>query len=150
VWNVRTTGTTAENPSITGNSLSVTGVGTVWVTATITNGLTASSNYTKDFSITMSMETGNADITLGFTDAGGGAFIRDSFTISKGGAGVQTITLIGAWTSKEWRVDNQVKGTGNSITVNAADYTIGGHVLSLRVQNGDGWWTKNITFTVTN
>ncbi|GHV25247.1 hypothetical protein AGMMS4952_02530 [Spirochaetia bacterium] len=94
-------------------------------------------------------------ITLSFTDEGSGAFSQETFTISKSGAPMsQAISVPGPWISVEWRVDNQVRGIGTGFTVNAADYTAGGHTLSVTVTNssitGSTPWTKKVTFTVTN
>ncbi|MDR1317001.1 MAG: hypothetical protein LBK13_09030 [Spirochaetales bacterium] len=61
VWTVKTPGTTGATIA-DGNKLNTTAAGTVTVTATIVNGLTASSNYTQDFNITI-------------TGGGGGSFI---------------------------------------------------------------------------
>ena len=55
VWSVKNAGTTGAG--ITGNTLSTTAAGSVTVTATITNGLTASSNYTRDFTMTVNAAT---------------------------------------------------------------------------------------------
>ena len=57
VWSLASAGTTGA--SLTGNMLSVPNAGTVKVTATVVNGLTESSNYTKDFDIVVSEEEGN-------------------------------------------------------------------------------------------
>ncbi len=55
VWSVKSAGTTGA--TISGSTLSTTAAGTVTVTATIANGLTASSNYTQDFTITVDAAT---------------------------------------------------------------------------------------------
>jgi formylglycine-generating enzyme required for sulfatase activity len=52
-WSVQNAGTTGA--VVSGNTLNATGAGTVIVRATITNGLTASVNYTQDFSVTVSL-----------------------------------------------------------------------------------------------
>jgi uncharacterized repeat protein (TIGR02543 family) len=52
VWSVRNAGTTGA--TVSGNTLFTTAAGTVTVRATVTNGLTQSSNYTQDFDITVS------------------------------------------------------------------------------------------------
>jgi uncharacterized protein YjdB len=47
-------------------------------------------------------------------------------------------------------VDGLLKTTGNSFTLNAADYTAGKHTLQVRVQDGSNkYWSKTIPFTVT-
>jgi hypothetical protein len=47
-------------------------------------------------------------------------------------------------------VDGELKGTGTAITVNAADYGVGGHYLTLLISKGGVSWSKEITFTVTS
>jgi hypothetical protein len=90
-------------------------------------------------------------ITLRFNDQGSGAFSQDTFTVSKSGApNTQTIVVTGSWSNVEWRVDNQVRETGNSFTVNAANYTVGGHTLRVTVIQGVIPWTKTLVFTVAN
>jgi hypothetical protein len=76
VWSVQNAGTTGA--TVSGNILSTTGAGVVVVRATITNGLTESSDYTQDFNITVkaafvpvtgitgvpTMATAGTDLTL--------------------------------------------------------------------------------------
>ncbi|WP_010253195.1 Ig-like domain-containing protein [Treponema primitia] len=151
VWSVANAGTTGA-AIIDGNSLTTTAGGTAIITATIINGKKTDSytiaNYTQDFTIIV-IPTNS--ISLSFTDESGGAFNQGSFTISKGNAmnNTKTISLVGSWVSKEWRVDTVSKGTGDSFIVNAADYTTGTHTLGVRVFKDSVPWTKNITFTVT-
>ena len=52
VWSIQSAGTTGA--TISGNTLNTTTAGIVTVKATITNGLTASSDYTQNFNITVS------------------------------------------------------------------------------------------------
>lgn len=52
VWSVKNAGTTGA--TVSGNVLKTTAAGTLVLTATITNGKTASTNYTQDFTITVS------------------------------------------------------------------------------------------------
>jgi hypothetical protein len=61
-WSVKTAGTTGA--TVTGSTLNVPAAGTVNVTATIANGLTASTPYTKDFTITV----GRATVTAALLD----------------------------------------------------------------------------------
>ena len=75
---------------------------------------------------------GTSAITLTI-DQGQGTFSQGSFPISKPG-GSQTVTVTGAgYSNPRWFVDGSQKATGNSITIEAADYTVGGHSLSLWV-----------------
>jgi hypothetical protein len=52
VWSVANEGTTGA--TISGSTLNTTAAGTVTVRATITNGASATTNYAKDFTITVS------------------------------------------------------------------------------------------------
>jgi len=51
IWSVVNPGTTGA--TISGNTLNTTGAGTVTIQATVKNGLTAASDYTQDFTITV-------------------------------------------------------------------------------------------------
>jgi hypothetical protein len=84
-------------------------------------------------------------------DAGGGAFSQTSFTISKGASESQTVTITGSgYTDPRWEVDGNLKGTADSITINAADYGAGGHYLTLIARKNGVVWSKELPFTVTN
>jgi hypothetical protein len=96
---------------------------------------------------------GGQPITLNFADSGSGAFTQDTFTVIKGGSPASqaiTITLEGSWSSQEWRVDGFVKPTATPFTVNAANYTVGGHALQVTVKDSSNkYWSKTLSFTVT-
>jgi uncharacterized protein YjdB len=90
-------------------------------------------------------------ITMSFTDQGVGAFSQETFTVSKSGAvNTQIVSLTGTWDSISWKVDNKIMGTGNNLTVNAADYSPGNHVLILTVTRDGIPWTKKLNFIVSN
>jgi uncharacterized repeat protein (TIGR02543 family) len=92
---------------------------------------------------------GEFAITLDM-DAGGGAFSQGTFTVYQGGGtGFQTVTVTGSgYTNPRWFVDGESAGTGNSIDISAADYTVGGHSLTLLVTKGGASWSREITFIV--
>jgi hypothetical protein len=96
---------------------------------------------------------GNSPITLTF-DQGEGAFSQESFTIRKTGSPkTQQVTVAGSgYSNPLWYVDASLKASSvDSITVNAADYGLGGHSLSLVVETAGGVpWSKEISFTVEN
>jgi uncharacterized repeat protein (TIGR02543 family) len=83
-------------------------------------------------------------------DAGDGTFSQASFTVYKSsGTNSQTVTLTGSgYTNPRWEVDGDLKGTGTSITINAADYGAGGHTLTLFVSKSGITWSKELPFTV--
>jgi uncharacterized repeat protein (TIGR02543 family) len=86
-------------------------------------------------------------------DAGDGAFSDTDFTLSKSGSGnpaSQTISITGSgYTDPRWMVDGTLKGTGASITLDAADYGVGGHNLSLIIRKNGVSWSRDIAFTIT-
>jgi uncharacterized repeat protein (TIGR02543 family) len=88
------------------------------------------------------------NITLDI-DAGGGAFSQEEFTLT--GTESQTVTVTGTgYTNPRWVVDGGLVGTGNSVTISAANYTAGGHSLTLIISKNGASWSKGIAFTVTN
>jgi D-alanyl-D-alanine carboxypeptidase len=96
-----------------------------------------------------------ASLSLQFTDTGQGIFSQGTFTVRKTGTPQsQSITVDGTWDAIEWLVDGVKRGTGTgsgfTFTVNAADYTAGGHSLSVSVIQGGVPWSKSLNFTVTN
>jgi hypothetical protein len=119
-------GASATNPAGSGDT----------ITVTITFPATASPEYA---------------ITVD-PDAGDGAFSQETFTVSKGGGGSQTITVTDSadYTNPRWFVDGDLKGTATSITIGAADYSAGNHNLTLLITKSGVSWSKEITFTVTD
>jgi uncharacterized repeat protein (TIGR02543 family) len=88
-------------------------------------------------------------ITLNL-DAGAGAFSQVEFSVSKP-SGSQTVTIDGSgYSNPRWEVDGEPRGTENSITVNAADYSLGKHRLTLIISKSGISWSKELSFTVTN
>jgi uncharacterized repeat protein (TIGR02543 family) len=108
---------------------------------------TASTTVNADTTVYARWTTGNI-ITLN-PDTGDGAFSQGNFTILKSGAGSQTVSVTGSdYTNPRWLVDGKLKGTGASITINAAEYGVGGHSLSLLIVKDGIDWSKDISFTV--
>jgi uncharacterized repeat protein (TIGR02543 family) len=119
------------------------GSGTVFTAATTVTG-----------DITVYAKWSGVLITLNLDDAGDGAFSQGSFTVSKTGNGDpsgQAISINGSgYTNPRWMVDGTLKGTDTSIIIQAADYNLGGHNLSLLITKNGVTWSKDIAFTVTN
>jgi uncharacterized repeat protein (TIGR02543 family) len=137
----------SNNPAIatvsTGGMVSAKAAGSTTITVTAAEG-----GFTASCTVTVEPAQG---ITVGFSDEGTGAFSEGPFTISKGGTpSSKTITLTGTWASQEWQVDGVVRGTGNSLTINAADYSLGGHTLLVTVYKNGVPWSKPLNFTVSN
>jgi fibronectin type 3 domain-containing protein len=96
---------------------------------------------------------GNSSIILTFVDQGEGAFSQESFIIRKtGNPQTQQVTVTGSgYTNPLWFVDGSLKASVDNITINAANYGLGGHSLSLEVETAGGVpWSKAISFTVEN
>jgi formylglycine-generating enzyme required for sulfatase activity len=125
VWTVASMGITGA--TVSGNTLNTTTVGTVSVTATIINGLTASSDYTEEFMITVTLPpagqqktvspAGLSDISFDMHYVPAGSFQRD------GTAANITIITKGYWmgeTEVTKGLFDAVMGSGhyNNFTVN--------------------------------
>jgi hypothetical protein len=126
--------------------------GTYTATVTVNGENSITADFDVSFTVNPSIGTGN--ITIGFNEGGEGAFSQTSFTIWKGGAATKTISLSGSgsWSGQIWYVGTKTVGTGTSITLNAANYSVGNYMLSVTVKKGYGaaavYWSKAITFTV--
>jgi uncharacterized repeat protein (TIGR02543 family) len=82
-------------------------------------------------------------------DAGNDTFTGNTFILPRiGGTGSQTLKLASGYTNPRWFVDGDLKTTGDTITINAADYDLGGHRLTLLAARDGVSWSREITFTV--
>jgi hypothetical protein len=83
-------------------------------------------------------------------DAGDEAFSQVSFNIS--GTATQTLAVVAGlgYANPRWFVDGDLKGTADTITIDAADYSDspGVHNLTLLITKSGVSWSKEITFTV--
>ncbi|MCL2762951.1 MAG: polysaccharide deacetylase family protein [Treponema sp.] len=127
VWTTRTGGT-AAGVNITNGTLSVTGAGTAFITATITGGgATASQNYTQDFTVTF--------------NAGAAPTMYVALTFDDGPTGNNTIALLNLLDEHNvpatWFVGNQMNNlSGNRQTA-----------IDRKIARGDEFgnhaWTHN-------
>jgi uncharacterized repeat protein (TIGR02543 family) len=96
--------------------------------------------------------TSPLDITLAPDDPGAGAVTEEGFTLVRGGTPPSNpIGLAGTWDSTpdpEWKVDGRAVGSGNNVTLQAAEYTVGGHRLQVTAYRGERPWSKTLDFTV--
>jgi uncharacterized protein YjdB len=143
-WTVTDAGGTGA--VIVGSTLTTTGTGTVTVTATIANGLTASSPYTQEFTITVSA---TAPAFIGVTNISGvpgtataGTPLSLSGTVSPGDATNKTIT----WTVTDAGSTGAVI-SGSTLTATAT----GTVTITATVANGltaSSPYTKDFVITV--
>ncbi len=135
VLNARTTGAT-----ISGNTLYTAAAGTVTVRATITNGLTKSSDYTQDFEITVNTASAAPNITTTILPDG-----------TVGTAYSQTLSATGdtpiTWSLSGGNLPNGLSLSGNTIsgTPNAA----GTFSFTLKAENTAGNATQALSIAVT-
>jgi len=129
-WSVQSAGTTGA--TISGNTLNTTAAGTVTVRATIINGLTATTNYTQDFNITIIVPVTN--ITGVPTTATAGTPLTLTGTVVPSNATNQNIT---------WSVQN-AGITGATISGNTLNTTAAGTV-TVRATITNGLATTNYT-----
>jgi hypothetical protein len=83
-------------------------------------------------------------------DAGDEVFSQANFTIS--GTDIQTVAVVAGlgYTNPRWFVDGDLKGTTDTIPIDAAHYSDspGVHNLTLVITKSGVSWSKEITFTV--
>ena len=142
VWSVQSAGTTGA--TITGNTLNTTAAGTVTVRATIVNGASPTTPYTKDFSITVSLPFVPVTNITGVPEtATAGTPLTLTGTVVPSNATNQTIV---------WSVQS-AGTTGATITGNTLNTTAAGTVIILATI-ADGLavgeaYTQEFTVTVT-
>jgi uncharacterized repeat protein (TIGR02543 family) len=109
----------------------------------------AENGETEDYTVTIIRQGADA-ITLGFADAGEGIVDPEPITLSKSGP-VKSLILISApgYKNHNWMADGKPAGSGDLITLNAADYLPGKHFLSVEVYKNDILYSKELAFTVT-
>ncbi|MEL7566115.1 MAG: S-layer homology domain-containing protein [Dehalobacterium sp.] len=104
VWSLESAGTTGT--TVSGNTLSTTAAGIVTVRATITNGLTETTDYTQDFDITVNAaSTYTASVSP----------TSKNFTAATAGYGPQT--------AQEFTIENTGTGTITGLSASLADGT---------------------------
>jgi hypothetical protein len=94
--------------------------------------------------------TGLGNITIpSLTDESISGFLSGPITLSKSGTDSScTITIDEGYTSYKWYVDDRLRGTARSFTLNAAHYSLGKHTLTLAVYKNGVPYSKEQFFTV--
>lgn len=144
VWSIKNAGSTGA--VLNGNTLSTTSAGTMIVTATIENGITANTPYTQDFTITVnedpSVYKAVTNITGVATTATAGTDITLTGTVIPANATNKTI----AWTIKSPGTTGATR-TGNTLSTTAA----GTVTVTATIANGASAttpYTQDFTITV--
>jgi hypothetical protein len=118
----------------------------------VTYTVRAEDGTTETYTVTVTVEKqGQADITLNLTDVAREALSGGGITIAKTSGTykqTETLTVVGTFDRCKWRVDGTVKGTGNSLILDAGDYAEGTHQVSLEVSLKGIPYSKAGTFTV--
>ena len=148
VWSVQNAGGTGATIT-SGNVLNTTGAGTVTIRATITNGATATTNFTQDFTITVTAAPPPFVAVTGITMTSTntvqeGTPLTLTATVAPNNATNQTIT---------WSVQN-AGGTGATITSGNVLNTTGAGTVTVRATITNGAtattnFTQDFTITVT-
>jgi hypothetical protein len=70
--------------------------------------------------------------------------------VSRSGARTADIALAGAegYTDIQWSVDGEAAGTGGSFTVDAWDYALGTHSVTVELKKDGAPYSKTVAFTV--
>jgi uncharacterized repeat protein (TIGR02543 family) len=115
------------------------------------NSFTASTEVSADITIYAQwLPYGQGSATLIYPmDAADNALNGNPIVISKS-SGTHTHDLIvsGDFDSYRWWVDGSARGNGNTFTLNAADYVMGNHQISLEVILNGAVYSKSGAFTV--
>jgi uncharacterized repeat protein (TIGR02543 family) len=96
---------------------------------------------------------GHGTVTLVLPmDAASGALTDTVIVLSTSGGwwSTHTLTVSGNFDTYRWRVNGTLAGNGNSITLNAADYTAAVYQITLEVTKGGAVYSKTGSFTVRN
>jgi hypothetical protein len=103
------------------------------------------------YTVTITVRGQGGVIPVNPTDAASGALSGGGITIARA-VGIylqkETLGVTGTFDTYKWRVDGTVKGTGNSLVLNAVDYSLGPHQVSLEVTLNGIPYSKAGTFTV--
>lgn len=123
-WSVFNEGDTGA--SIAGNILSTTGAGVAAVTATVINGLTASTDYTQNFNITVSAAPITTYTVTATAGSGGSITPSGAVSVNEGGSQTFSITANTGYRISTVMVDGVNQGAIASYTLTniAADHTI--------------------------
>ncbi len=144
VWSIKNAGSTGA--VLNGNTLSTTSAGTIIVTATIENGITANTPYTQDFTITVNVDPSAfkavTNISGVATSATAGTDINLTGTVIPANATNKTIV----WTIKSPGTTGATR-TGNTLSTTAA----GTVIVTATIANGASTttpYTQDFTITV--
>lgn len=153
-WNIQSGGGTGAYLTTSGSNriLNTTNAGTVVVTATITNGATQSTPFTQNFPINVISTPPVINLTIeNFTqiDEGEGVFNNvPPLVLSKSAKESQAIEANNL-NNVVWYLGNINLGTGNSITLNAANFNTGSYTINISFSQNGKFWLSRIPFTVT-
>jgi hypothetical protein len=111
--------------------------------------VTAENGSTQDYTVKI-VYRGQESVLIGFADEGAEALAPGAaISLSKTGSlKTTTLTAEPGYETYEWLVDAALKGTGRSLTLDAAVYALGKHYLSLEVVKDGKRYSKELTFTV--
>jgi hypothetical protein len=117
------------------------------IAVTAENGTTV-----KTYTVTVTRDSGIRTIVLNppdFSDPAATELSGDPITLYKtGGTAQTTLTVTGTYASCQWLVDGAVRGTADSLTLKASDYSPGAHFLTLEVVKDTVLYSKELVFTV--
>jgi len=144
--------------TISGSGASVTINAVTAGSSTITV-TTADGNYTATCAVTVSAATpGNGTITITFAITDNAPSIPPIPALSQNAIGGKptsaNLTATTTSTDISWSVDNASSapgaGTGTTFTLNANDYSLGTHSLTVVGTVGGAYFNKTVSFTVEN
>jgi hypothetical protein len=141
---------TSGKGAVNGSAVTPQEAGELVITATVVNGALddgALANYTQDFKITISVVL-EGD-TINFDPERALELSPANVNLSKTSAKTATFSVKSGLSGYEWYVDGvKQAGTARSFTLNADDYTLGGHFLTASALIDGVRYSQSMTFSV--
>jgi endo-1,4-beta-xylanase len=152
-WEVR-----SGPATVSGNTLTASAAGTVNLTARIVNGTAPGTDFTRDFTVTVTVPRNDADYTINVSlwvnEDGGGLFSPSGTqTISKAAGQSVTFTVNSGpgWTVIEWYVNgNKTAANRSAFTLKALSYPAGIYQVTVLLYKDGKPWSKSLPVTVTD
>ena len=146
-WSINSAGTTGA--TVTNGVFRATAAGAATVTATVTNGATATTNYTKNFTInvTAQFNPGDDTINVDFTAIADEEINLGNVSELSSGGNI-TVTVTGEYTSYEWYIDGEkATGTTTEIVITGSSLKSGPHTVTAIVVKDTTPYSKVLNFT---
>jgi hypothetical protein len=137
---------------VTGTSITGGGVLTVAANesaASLTVRATSAFDTSKSGTAAVTVTTGGGSVVMVYpADGASGALVNTDITLSRTGTDEYTLIVSGTFDSYRWWVDGLSKEITNTIVLNAADYRMGVHQITVEVTLGGIVYSKTGSFRI--